>query len=81
MGLKRNLKNFISFSPVERIQKNSEKARISETIPKTVLDEIISKAIRSEILLEHVNNNHSDKPSWLSTGKLRFNLLIMLVSR
>ena len=62
MGLKINLKNFISFSPMEIIQKNNRKEMIRDASPKIVWDKVMSKAIRSEILLEQVNNNHSDKP-------------------
>ena len=81
MGLKINIKNLISFSPVDSIQKNNKKEVIRDASPKIVWDKVMSKAIRSEILLEQVNNNHSDKPFWLKIGELRFNFWIMLVSK
>ena len=81
MGLKINIKNLISFSPVDRIQKNNNKEMMRDASPKTVWDKVMSKAIKSEILLEQVNNNHSDKPFWLKIGKLRFSFWIILVSR
>ena len=81
MGLKRNLKNFISFSPVESIQKNNKKEMIKDINPKTVSDITISNAVILVILLENDNNNHSDKPFWLKSGKLRFSFCIILVSR
>ena len=80
MGLKINLKNFISFSPMDSIQKNNNEEIIRDTSPKTVWEKVMSKAIRSEILVEQINNNHSDKPFWLKIGKLMFNFWIILVS-
>ena len=80
MGLKINLKNFISFSPVDSIQKNNKKEIIRDASPKTVWDKEASKAIRLEILLEQVNNNHSDKPFWLKIGKFRVSFWIIFVS-
>ena len=81
MGLKINLKNFISFSPVDSIQKNNNKEILRDASPKIVSDKVMSKTIRSEIFLEQVNNNHSDKPFWLKIGKLRLSFCIILVSR
>ena len=81
MGLKIILKNFISFSPVDNIQKNNNKDIISDASPKTVWDKEASRVIRLEISLEQVNKNHSDKPFWLKIGKLRLSFCIKLVSR
>ena len=81
MGLRINLKNFISFSPVDSIQKNNKKEIIRDTNPNNVWDKEASKAIRLAISLELVNKNHSDKPFWLKIGKLRFSFGIKVVSR
>ena len=81
MGLKINIKNLISFSPVDSIQKNSNKEMMRDARPKTVWDKVMSNVIKSEILLEQVNNNHSDKPFWVKIGKLKFSFWIILISR
>ena len=81
MGLKINLKNFISFSPVDSIQKNNNKEMIRDASPKTVWDREVSKAIKLEISLAQINKNHSDKPFCLKIGKLRFSFWIKVVSR
>ena len=41
MGLKRNLKNLISFSPIDSIQKNNAKEVIKDASPKNVWDKVI----------------------------------------
>ena len=40
-----NLKNFISFSPVDSIQKNNNKEIIKDASPKTVWDKVMSKSV------------------------------------
>ena len=77
MGLKINLKKFLSFSPVDKIQKNNKKDIIRDASPKIVWDMVISKSIILDILLEQFNNNHSDRPVWFKIGKFIFNFWII----
>ena len=77
MGLKINLKKFLSFSPVDKIQKNNKKDMIRDASPKIVWDMVISKSIILDILLEQFNNNHSDRPVWFKIGKFIFNFWII----
>ena len=77
MGLKINLKKFLSFSPVDKIQKNNKKDMIRDASPRIVWDMVISKSIIWDILLEQFNNNHSDRPVWFKIGKFIFNFWII----
>ena len=76
-----NFRNLISPEPKDNIQINNINDMTRELAP--IINSLVIKSTSKKLDMpfEKFNNNHSDKPRWLISGKFKLNVFTRIVSK